>query len=421
MIRALACLIALLAVAPKATAPPSPQGAAIPAAAFVDRIGINIHLPYTDGRYADADKVISDLRYLGLQNVRDWSLKPTGQGQESYQRAAAAGVKFDLIFREWSIPEGIAPLNAYFQRHPASVVAIEGPNEVNNEPVEFNGLKGDAAAQALQAALYRAVKADPTLRPVPVFNVTSYPDLKGEADYANFHAYAHNGDQPGDELAKSLARQRAVMPSGPIVLTESGYTTLASDRDGVDERTQAKLTLNTLFDGIRLGASRVYLYELLDAYADPAGADKQRHFGLFRFDGSPKPAATAVHNLSAILAVAGKGGGAPGQHPRFQGMPADGRSLTLTAADGGVVVALWREPRIWDHARRSPVAVPGVRMTVTARAPVEIYDPLQASTPVAKTGRDEAASFELVDHVVLVRVLGGGAHVSASLGTSPFR
>ena len=53
--------------------------------------------------------------------------------------------------------------------YPGSIIAIEGPNEVNNFAVNYEGLTGTAGAQAFQADLYAAVNASPILQDIPVY------------------------------------------------------------------------------------------------------------------------------------------------------------------------------------------------------------------------------------------------------------
>ena len=59
-------------------------------------------------------------------------------------------------------------------------------------------------------------------------------------------------------------------------------------------------------DAAKLGVPQTYLYELLDPWADATGDNMQRHFGLFDINNKPKIAATALHNLTTILADDGK-------------------------------------------------------------------------------------------------------------------
>ncbi len=94
---------------------------------------------------------------------------------------------------------------------PGSVVAAEGWNEVNNFGGSWQGLTGEAAAEAAQAYLYKAVKSDPTLSKIAVDYFTGYtpgstdpgttPDL---ADYDNQHPYP-NGEAPAFSQETSTA------------------------------------------------------------------------------------------------------------------------------------------------------------------------------------------------------------------------
>lgn len=53
--------------------------------------------------------------------------------------------------------------------------------------------------------------------------------------------------------------------------------------------------------------SATYLYELFDRDSSASNTNPEANFGLFNSDGTPKLAATAIHNLTTILADDGKG------------------------------------------------------------------------------------------------------------------
>ncbi len=181
--------------------------------------------------------------------MRDWQPWPERASLASYDGLAEAGIRFSMLAQAAS-PGEVAAAAA----HPGAVIAVEGPNEVNLWPVTHAGLTGDAAAVAYQAELLGAVHAQPGLSGISVYNLTSWPDLAPPADFGNVHAYDWNGDQPLGQLAKDVAGQRAVILGLPFVTTESGYATLPLDpggRRGVDEATQAALTLTLLSDGLR--------------------------------------------------------------------------------------------------------------------------------------------------------------------------
>lgn len=244
-------------------------------------VGVNTHIIYTDGAYADLDSVMAKLKWLGLRHVRDSAPNPAMQGQAGYARMAEAGFRFSLIC--WLDP--VEQLAEIKRRIPdrAAIAQLEGPNELNNEPsFRFAGRSGPDAGAPYMAELMRAAAADPFFRGVPVAGVVSFPNIATPSDLANVHSYPKKGERPITRLAVDIRDQQAVEARKPVVVTESGFNT-----GEVDEETQAEQIVALVEDARRLGVERLYIYELLDDRPD-------NHWGLFRLDGSPKPAAHAL-------------------------------------------------------------------------------------------------------------------------------
>jgi len=155
---------------------PSNSDQALSALGFTNSLGINVHMEYTDGAYASEANVASDLAYLGITNIRDGvptgTSIPTLNQITALNQLAAAGIKFDLGVSNTNVATQMAALNALEATSPGSIIAVEGPNEINNWPVTYNGLTGQAAAVAFQTALYSAVKSDPALAGASVYNFT---------------------------------------------------------------------------------------------------------------------------------------------------------------------------------------------------------------------------------------------------------
>src|SRR5262249_14838499 len=103
----------------------------IRAADFEYSIGINTHIPYTDGKYANVTNVINDLHYLGITHLRDSVPDPTipGGGARDFAPVADAGFKFDLVVLSWytDINKDLANLDAFVTAHPGAISSIEGP------------------------------------------------------------------------------------------------------------------------------------------------------------------------------------------------------------------------------------------------------------------------------------------------------
>ncbi len=382
------------------------------AADFLDTIGVNVHVTYTDSSYVKIDAVVAALRYLGVNHVRDYSLSPGGQGQASYGRLARAGIRFNLFQQGGDVAAAVDRMQTFVQIFPGSIASIEGPNEVNNFPIRYGGLTGDAAAKAFMAAFYDAIKAVPSLADIPVYGITSWPEFASKADVANFHSYPPSGDQPLARLTRDRNQQLAAMPGKPTALTESGYYTLPGKGTwgGVDDATQAGLILNLLFDATRLGVGRTFIYQLLDAYPDPDGSDMEKHFGLFDIAFAPKPAATALRNLTTILAD-------PGADARtfatrslphtVKGLPATAGTLLLQKASGAFQLVFWNEPDVWDETANKPIPVGTETVTLDLGGTfptVRVFDPV-ASGDATRTLTDvRELRFDIGAHPVIVEI-----------------
>jgi hypothetical protein len=379
---------------------------------FLDSLGVNVHVEYTDGKYGNISDVVGDLAYTGITHVRDATLNAANQGQASYAVLAEAGLKFDLIFLGSNIPTSFSLLDKFIEAHPGAVDALEGPNEINNWPITYNGLKGLSAALAYQASLYKAAMADPLLQGAEIYNFTDVSMHSAPATANNLHAYVPGGAQPHDHLAAVLKAQLAAECGKAVVDTETGYPTLtnAAHTSGVDARTQAKLTLNLLFDSFQLGYQRTYIYQLLDAYPDPKGTNADAHFGIFDFSNHAKPLATGLHNLTTLLRDPGSDSTSFQTAPlkvRLDGLPSTGHSLLFEKSNGDYDLAIWNEPTIWHDTSHRPMRAQPSTVVVKFTAPFEsatVYDPLAGASPVQSVRDSQLLQVGLTDHPVIVAI-----------------
>ncbi|EJZ21561.1 calcium-binding protein [Rhizobium sp. Pop5] len=384
---------------------------------IIRSFGIDTHIDYTDGKYSNVGEVVKALDYLGLETVRDHAPNAASDpnGQTHLGDAAAAGVQFVFSAQREVGPATVAQrLHAFVQAHPGSVVGIEGPNEVNNWPVSYHGLSGQAAALAYQKDLFDAVNADPLLKNIPVLGFTGYT-VASASDYTTIHTYAKDGDQPYSWLSRESGVQRNADPGKPLAITETGYhTSLTADSnggwEGVSEATQAKLVLNTLMDGAALGSKNTFIYELLDAYSDPGGANQEKHFGLFHLDYSAKPAATAIHNLTTIL---GDDGAAKASFDAgtlnysIDGLRSSARSLLTEKSDGSYQIIIWNEPDIWNQSSDTAIQAAATSVKVNLGASfgsVQVFDPLSGTTAVKSLSNVSSLTLDIVDHPVIIDI-----------------
>ena len=334
-------------------------------------IGVNVHLTYDRSPYRQTAAVVDALRYLGVTRVRDYAPE-RGRTDVRYDTLAAAGIGFDLFVPDQ--PSRVDAVDALERRHKGAVAAIEGPNEINNFPVQYDSKSGLSAARALQAALFHTVRARPALADKPVYMFTGYP-VDASADMANVHAYAHRGDNPVETLLVALMQTTRGHPRAPFVVTETGYFTAGADVGwgGVTPADQARLELEGILDAVRLGARAVYLYELLDGDRDRGKVDQEHHFGLFDADDHPKPAAVALHNLMADLKPHTPSTRCAPPTPRITGGTASWLRLQDHASPLRLVV--WRGPRDLARTGRLDLDLGGR----TGR--VQAYHPLLGEGP----------------------------------------
>jgi hypothetical protein len=407
---------------------------------LVQMIGVNVHMRYTDGAYANSTNVLQALRFLGVNHVRD--LMPgTGapadmQARDALRRMVFEGIKLNLIFSGgWRPAEAVDLVRNLEKAVPGSVASVEGYNEINNFPVTFEDQSGPAAAAAGQKALYQSIKGSRDVRHIPVIDMTGFEmfkdqkltygsSLEGYADVMNAHAYAQNGQQPSIWInPEKIEAYKSLQQVLPKVITEFGYATIPQSGwsvIGVDERTQAKGLLNGLFDAARSGYDKLYIYELLDQKPDPASQQLEFHFGLFTFENRPKVAAQAIRNLVQVLGERESGSAAePNRTKPNSKLPSNGYyhldvqkpedrdqflTLGLMKSNGTQVAAVWRETMFWDRATGQPLEADGITATLTFDKPcdsIKVYDVLRSSEPTAvSTGG--VVSVVIGDHVQLV-------------------
>ena len=155
--------ISILAVAltlgTRCHAAPQP---AEPADRFVDSLGVNVHLHYTDTIYWDFPKLKAALKDLGIRHLRD-GLVYNGRKEfyERHKELAAAGIRTTFI-----VSGDLGRLAEHVTRLGPAVEAIEGPNEV-----DLNHWK-PADARAYQKRLWETVKQNSDLRPLPVVGLS---------------------------------------------------------------------------------------------------------------------------------------------------------------------------------------------------------------------------------------------------------
>jgi Zn-dependent membrane protease YugP len=389
--------------------------------AFVDSLGINVHMGYFNTPYGSSSSVITKLDYLGLHHVRDaaaWSgwVAPLARlGEAGIKLNVMLGGQGDTLNAQFSYLEKLAPY----------VATIEGPNEVNYWPVTYNGETGIRAAVQQQAYVGQRLETIASLKDKPLvgFSVAAssnsgfapYGDNSAPSDYGNAHVYFPAGTAPGAHLQTYVTMANQLTPGDRMFLTETGFPTNGSGpgNQGVSETVQAKYTLDVVMDAYKQGVARTFLYELQDQFSDPGNTDQEKHYGLFRHDGSAKPAAVALHNLTTILAdtAAGAATFKTGTlNYSVSGLPSSGNHMLMQEANGNFDIVVWNEPVIWNDAKNLDLNVAAQNVTVdlgSTFSTVNVYDPLLGAGPIKTYYNISSLSLSVTDHPLIVETVAG--------------
>ena len=377
------------------------------AAEFINTLGVNTHTSTGANGYSNIPAVISDLQYLGISNVRDGD----NGSLSNLITMAQAGIKFDFLLAGGGamttsgLQQEFAIIDQVSQAVPGSVAAVEGANEVNNFPITYNGVGGLQGAVNMQAAIYAMAHSDPSLPCAAVYYFTGYnvgsdgagpnPAITcGLADYDNQHPYPQNGEPPAQWVSPAQALGNEAAPFGPAVYTETGYSNTGTYGANIGLQGQAAYTLDLLMDDAQNGIARTYLYELLE---------EGDGFGLFTTSNTPTPAATAIHNLTSILADNGTvSPSATAACFSISNLPSDGNDMALIKSTGATDIVVWAEPQI-TASSSGPTENVTVSLGATYQS-VQVYDPTQSASPIETLSNVSSVQVAITDHPVIIQV-----------------
>jgi hypothetical protein len=397
---------------------------AVSAADLINSLGVVTHVAYNQTPYANIQKVQEALAYIGIVHVRDSS---PGADTSKYDYLATHGTRFDFVISTnavtTSLTDAVHRMELFAQKNPGGISSIEGMNEVNNWPAKYKGKDGLEAGALVQQDLYKLVKASPILKSIPVYNLTlgtagpsdyaKLGDLSSYADQGNAHIYFPQGGAPSVVWDKAFLAARAPTLKLPTaVVTETGYTTAKNSPHGVDEATQAKYTLTLLAEVWSKKVPRTFIYQLVNDSTDES--NWTGGLGLYRYDWTPKPAATAVHNLtsrllpggaSAMTAAAAANAEVAKVEFALSATKNGVGSISIQKPGGAITVLIWREQPLWDGSARRELATDNAQVSllpaVSGSTQATVYDPL-TNNATAVTQQNGAFSFQLTDHPLLV-------------------
>ena len=394
--------------------------------AFLDSIGINIHI---DQGYDEASYV-EPILFMGIREVRD-SIHHLDRALDLHART---GVRF-AIDAGGDLDGLLSAARTLARDH--ALLALEGPNEANNFPIQYKGDKGGGTASwtpvaRFQRDLYAAVRHDPLLSSYPVFGPsevgaemqdvglqfltipasatslfaagTRFSDDANVHNYVSGTTHSYDDNQAWNAADPTLSshwdglfanhgltwrgRYRgytdAALATLPRVSTETGWDTISNPGG---ERVQGVVLTNTYLAQYKRGWAYTFVYELRD------GEGSEGHQGLYA-GAAPKLAATYLHNLTTILS-AGHGRSA-GRRLDYSiaNEPGTVHDMLLAKKDGR------RDLVIWDERASGQDRI---AVTLSTRAGrVDLYDVTVGTRAIQSLERPRSIPLTLSDHALVL-------------------
>ena len=385
---------------------------------FVDSLGVNTHLTYTDTAYGKFDSIIKPkLKELGIRHIRDGGY----QDQTFFDKIKQLnriGIKTILIFSGNPPQEVVATAKTL----KGAIEAVEGPNESDLEHFKFSykGQKFPEGTRTYQKEMFTELEVDPETKSLPII----LPSMGwGEnaqklgyvpwGDIGNMHSYPNLGNPPTEDIdSYFIPHVRTITgKTKPLWSTETGYHNYIKDDLGISERAGARYIPRLWLEQFNRGVKRVYLYEFINQRPDKEG-DGQNHYGLLRSDGSPKPSFTTLKNLISLPKDTGSSFPLKSLDYKLSGNTTDVHQTLLQKRDGNLYLILWQEVRSWDNKKKKDVAIADRKVTLNMNTPISqvvAYQPIRSINPswrsTGKAGRVKQLSISVPDHPLVLKLV----------------
>jgi hypothetical protein len=401
---------------------------------FVDSIGVNTHLNYTDTVYGDFNGIVQpSLTYLGVRHIRD-GLADDDLGLKLYRNLHRHGI--DLT---GGVPYEVTSMSDLIKNIKTQrdlLTAVEGPNETDEfTQFTYKGQKFPDGTKAFMKDFYRAVKKDPALKRLPVLQTTlAFPaqdgenpsrsdrlgDLSAYADYANSHNYFAFGEPPSEPIANHhLPSNTKITPGKPIMSSEGGYQ--MGDGDGYkggweddlsapfDEGVHGRYLLRYLLEQYRLGYVRSFVYELIDS--------DEAKWGLFRADGTPRPAAAGIKAMIELLSDGTWNSSSERwTAPTFtvgsldytlSKLPPTVHSVLFQKSNGMFFLILWNDVSNWNPKTGKPLTTATISVTLRINRKakrIRTFLPLTNADVPTSSNTSKMLHLQVPDHPLMVEI-----------------
>lgn len=385
--------------------------------AFVDSIGINLHLTYPNTAYANYSGLVKPrLQELGVRHIRDNSYNYNdGTYFNKLKDLSSIGIKSNLFFQGQD-PKDVVSIAKSLT---GTIEAVEGPNETdltyfNN--FTYKGQKFPQSTRAYQNDFYAAIKNDPLTAYLPVVlpsvgwgKNSEQVGYVGAGDVGNMHSYPNLGDPPTIDIDWWYIPYARIIAGDlkPLWSTETGYGTLPNHDLGVSETVAAKYLPRLLLEHFNRDVKRVYLYQLVDPL--PNSGIIYDHTGLLRNNGSVKPAYTAIKNLIDILKDSTDSFTPGNLDYSLSDSAGDIHSTLLQKKNGIFYLILWQEVKSWDAQNNRNIDVQERPLTLnSAVCKAEAYRPYDSVSPVALNVAGDKMHLRIPDHPLIVKLVPKG-------------
>lgn len=364
-----------------------------------DSMGVIAHVSARD--YPDAPKLLEMLKQTGLRHIRNNA--SVNQSEPSYQKGVVSlhllaqnGIKFHFTT---PAPPGSSPDEPAIQAAVNKRLDYIASNNFQKytESIEtfneYDGGRGQSDVWARTLAQAQSYMASQRSRLAPETKILS-PALIGHTlartapelgktidrtafDSGNIHSY-FGGRAPELPFADALSGKSFLpdsAPAGkaddmtsrlkyyawfvsrdaPMVISEMGYTTDPADSKRTSESAAAVYIPRAYLEAFRSGVVRTYLYELVDEpHTSPSS---EQHYGLFRADGSLKPAAQALHNLTQLLTDTQPSAALTPLPVHIDADAQVVRRVLVQKSDGSYLLILWRPQSVYEMASDTDVKI----------------------------------------------------------------
>jgi hypothetical protein len=390
---------------------------------FVDSIGINTHLHYYDTPYGNFSLVEQRLKEAGIRHIRDGGSDPTWI--DRINQLGKAGIKTTVVL-DPNI--GVGPTADYDIKPPHyqvvpfvknlisdGVAAVEILNEFDIFHQNGYSYKGKpvnsdnwvAYVRDFTRDTFNHLESDPATKNIPIIgpsfvygdSSTKVGDLSQWIDYGNMHPYTYPSHPGNGNLQSELSNRSKPSKSLPLIATEAGFHTASpSDPRSVTETVQSKYIPRMFLQHFNQGVYRTFSYELLDQKPNPN--DGEANFGIVRYDGSPKPAFTAMKNLIGLLSDTGETFTPGTLNYSFSGNTQNLNHTLLQKRNGDFYMVMWLEVPSTDKSTSQQV-------TLNLNTPIgqaTTYLPNQATNAIDQFSAPKQLTLTVPDAPIVVKL-----------------